>query len=132
MGWGEALAKMRSSGQGNAMFGKILGAAFLAILIATASVLAQQQAPDTLAEIQMVGLPVYSSDGEKLGEVTDIGSMQGRQIVHADMGAFLGLGIREVLIPAGMFEQKIDRIEVPMSAAEVRETLAKQKKQTRQ
>jgi ribosomal 30S subunit maturation factor RimM len=80
----------------------------------------------------LVGLPVYSSDGQKLGEVTHVTSMQGRQILRANMDAFLGFGSKQVLIPADMFEHKVDRIEVSMSAAQVRDTITKQKDQEQQ
>jgi hypothetical protein len=92
----------------------------------------QSQSPSTQPEAQLVGLPVYSSDGEKLGQVTDVQSFQGRQVLRADMGTFLGLGPSPVLIPDEVFERKADRIEVAMTAADVKDTVAKQKEQKQQ
>ena len=93
---------------------------------------AQQSQPSAQPGAQLVGLPVYSSDGEKLGQVTDVQSFQGRQVLRADMGTFLGLGPSPVLIPDEVFEHKADRIEVAMTAADVRTTVAKQKEEKQQ
>src|SRR5262245_52812137 len=108
------------------MMRRLLAAASLAVMIAGVPAFAQQQAPAAQAEAQLVGLPVYSSDGVKLGEVTDVGTVGDQQMVRAEMGTFLGLGSSLVVIPAQMFERKTDRIEVAMSAGEVKETISKQ------
>jgi hypothetical protein len=86
------------------------------------------QPPAAQPEATLVGLPVYSSDGEKLGEVTHVGTAGGQQAVRAEMGTFLGMGSSPVIIPAEMFEQKPDRLQVMMTAAEVRDSISKQKK----
>ena len=118
------------------MIGKPLVAACLMAMLATAPAFAQQQAPQQTppaqGQVQLVGLPVYSSDGEKLGEVTEVGIVGGQQTLGADMGTFLGLGTKQVLIPADMFEHKVDRIEVAMSAAEVKEVISQQQQQKEQ
>ena len=71
----------------------------------------------------LVGLPVYSSDGQKLGEVTEEGRTGGKATVRADMGTFFGSGPNIVLIDTDLFERKADRIELTLTAAEVREKL---------
>ena len=114
------------------MIRELLAGAAFAGLVATTPAFAQQTTPPAQAEVQLVGLPVYSSDGEKLGEVKEVGTVAGQQMLRADMGAFLGLGSNHVLIPAEMFERKEDRIQVSMSAAEVRDTITKQKAQKQQ
>jgi hypothetical protein len=50
-------------------------------------------------------------------------------MLRAEMGTFLGMGSSSVLIPTDMFEHKTDRIEVAMTADEVRDTVTKQKSQ---
>ena len=45
------------------------------------------------------------------------------------MGSFPGMGPSPVAIPASMFAHKADRIEVSLTAAEVRDALARQKPQ---
>ena len=118
------------------MMRKLLAAVSWLVIVAGAPALAQQELPPAQApaqaEVQLVGLPVYSSDGEKLGEVTEVGMVAGRQMVRADMSAFLGLGSSPVLIAAEMIERKADRVEVAMSAGEVRQTISKQKEQKEQ
>jgi hypothetical protein len=61
--------------------------------------------------------------------VTEVGTFGGRRMVRAEIGTFLGMGPSPVLIPADMFEHKADRIEVAMSADEVRDTISRQKQQ---
>lgn len=93
--------------------------------------LAQQVQPPAAAQVQppLVGLAVYSSDGAMLGHVTQVGSAGGQPVVRAELGGFLEVAPSAVLIPVSMFEQKPDRIEVSMTAAEVKDTLTKQQKQ---
>jgi PRC-barrel domain len=111
-----------------------LAAAILAAGLATTSAFAQQSTPPAQPPAQtdtkaLVGLPVYSSDGEKLGEVTEVGTSGGQQAVRADFGTFLGMGPTAVIIGADVFQQKPDRIEVAMTAAQVKDTVSKQKEQ---
>jgi hypothetical protein len=107
-----------------------LAAAVLAVGLAGTPSLAQQAQPPA-AQVQppLVGLAVYSSDGEKLGQVTQVGSAGGQPAVRAELGGFLDVAPSAVVIPASMFEQKPDRIEISMTAAEVKETLSKQQQQ---
>jgi hypothetical protein len=52
--------------------------------------------------------------------------------VRAEIGGFLGIGSNAVVIPANMFEHKGDRIEVLMTADEVKDTISKQKRQLKE
>src|SRR5262245_22440222 len=92
----------------------------------------QAQPPVAQIEPEVVGLAVYSSDGEKLGQVTHVGTAAGQPAVRAELGGFLDVAPSAVVIPATMFEQKPDRIEVSMTAAEVKETLSKQQQPPKQ
>jgi len=105
-----------------------LAAAALAVALTGSPSLAQQADPPAAAQAQppLVGLAVYSSDGEKLGQVTQVGSAAGQPAVRAELGGFLDVAPSAVVIPANMFEQKPDRIEISMTAAEVKDTLTKQ------
>jgi len=100
-----------------------VAAVVVAAGLAATPTLAQQAQPQP-AQIQpeVIGLAVYSSDGE----VTHVGTAAGQPAVRAELGGFLDVAPSAVVIPATMFEQKPDRIEVSMTAAEVKETLAKQ------
>jgi hypothetical protein len=86
-------------------------------------------APAAPSEQALLGLAVYSSDGQKMGQVTHVAMSAPRQAVRAEIGGFLGLGQRSVIIPADMFVQKADRIEVSMTAEEVRDTLTQQERE---
>jgi hypothetical protein len=87
----------------------------------------QEQGAQAQSDVVLVGLPVYSSDGEKLGQVTEVGTAAGRRAVQAQIGGFLGVETSTVVIPDHVFQQKPDRIELSMTAAEVGETITKQK-----
>ena len=87
----------------------------------------QAQAPAaTEAQSPLIGLAVYTSDGEKIGQVTHVGLVGSEPAVRAELGGFLGLSPSLVVIPVSMFEQKPDRIELTMTAVEVKDTLSKQ------
>jgi sporulation protein YlmC with PRC-barrel domain len=70
----------------------------------------------------LVGLPIYSSDGEKVGQVTSIDvSADGRiKSVQAEINGFLGLGTSPLRINADEFKQTGDRILLAKTADEVR------------
>jgi hypothetical protein len=106
----------------------------LAIMLAGLPASAQQSLPPTTTQpgTALVGLPVYSSDGHKLGEVTGTSGIGTKPALRAEMGTFLGLGPSIVLIDAEVFQKQADRIELTMTAAEVKETISKQGAQPRQ
>ncbi len=84
------------------------------------------------ADPTLVGLPVFSSDGQKLGQVAEVGLSAGQPAVRAEMGEFLGLGTASVVIDATLFEKKTDRIEVAMTADAIKDTVTKQREQRNQ
>jgi hypothetical protein len=101
----------------------------LAIALAVVPASAQQSQPQAIepgADTSLVGLPVFSSDGEMLGQVTETVVFGARPAVRAEMSAFLGFGSGTVLIDADVFQKKADRIELSMTAAEVKETISSQ------
>ena len=122
------------------MIRPILAAGSIAFALAVSPAMAQQSPspeppaaqPDPPAAQQLdpsiVGLAVYSSDGQKIGEVVEVGMAGGTQAVRVEMGEFLGLGSSSVLINAKSLERKADRVEVAMTADEIRETISKQQK----
>ena len=75
-----------------------------------------------LAHQVLVGLPIYSSDAQKVGQVTSIDlSADGRiTTVQAEIEGFLGLGSSSVRITSDQFEQKGDRIVLTKTADQVR------------
>ncbi len=99
----------------------------LAIVLALAmscAAVAQQPSislPRPLATA-LIGLPVYSSDAQEVGQVTAIDlSSDGRITgVQAEISGFLGLGSSSVHFGTDEFEQKGDRIVLSKSANQVR------------
>jgi hypothetical protein len=123
------------------MIRPILAAGSVALALAAAPVLAQQSpAPAPVPgkpgvqqlDPGMVGLAVYSSDGRKIGEVAEVGMAGGAPAIRAEMGEFLGLGAASVVIHADAFERKADRIEVSMTADEIKDTISKQRQKQKQ
>ena len=82
----------------------ILLTCLLATLVGTA--LAQVQAP-TQEEIvhELIGAPVFSSDGQGVGVVLDVATAADGQISVVSMKSarFLGIGETEVSLPDGSF-----------------------------
>jgi hypothetical protein len=119
------------------MIRPILAAGSVVLALAGSPVVAQQgPSPDqpTAEKLDpsMVGLSVYSSDGQKLGQVSEVGTSGGEPAVRADMGEFLGMSPGSVIIGGKAFERKADRIEVAMTAQEIKDTISKQREQREQ
>jgi hypothetical protein len=120
----------------------LLAAGILGIALAAQPLAAQQTEPGRPEQSQptaprqhqvdkdMIGMPVFSSDGEKIGEVTEVGELAGgHKAIRAEIGRFLGLGSTPVVIASDMFEKKTDRIELAITAAEVKESISRQRSQ---
>jgi hypothetical protein len=101
----------------------------LAVLPALAQQSEAQQTEPQRAEpgTSPIGLPIYTSDGEHLGEVIQVISYGDKPALRAEIGSFLGLGVTTAVIPANMFNRNGDRIELTMTAEQVRDTVDKQK-----
>jgi len=85
---------------------------------------AQQTHPDTAQpETSVVGLPIYCSDGTKIGEVTQVGMHDGQQTIAAQLEPSL-MGAK-VLIPAKLMQQQDDRLELPMTTEQVKNQISK-------
>ena len=111
-----------------------LAAGSIALALVISPVVAQQSpSPDqpTAQQIDpsLVGLPVFSSDGLKLGQVAEVGVSGGEPVVRAELGDFLGIGATSVVIGADVFEKKADRIQIAMTAEEIKDTISKQRKE---
>jgi hypothetical protein len=86
---------------------------------------AQHKQPDTAQpETSVIGLPIYGSDGTKIGEATEVGMHEGQQAIAAQLEPSL-MGAK-VLIPAKMMTQQGDRLELAMTAEQVRKQISKQ------
>jgi hypothetical protein len=69
-----------------------------------------------------VGLPLYSSDGVQLGEVSGLILAPDRSLraVRAELGSNLGLGGRVVIIGADQVHRREDRAVIDVTASEAR------------
>ena len=105
-----------------------LAAVALVVAFAATPAPAQQSQPPPVGQPEpiLVGLPVFSSDGQRLGEVNSAATVAGKTAVRVEMGAFLGLGPSQVLVDSGVYVRKGDRIELNITAAQVRETISQQ------
>jgi hypothetical protein len=104
-------------------------AAFILPFAASLLANAQQKkvGPAQKSDAWLVGLPLYSSDGKKLGQVTEVVAAAGQGAVRAEMGTFLGLGPTSILIPEEMVERKPDRVEIIMTASEIKTFATRQR-----
>jgi len=80
--------------------------------------------PDTAQQgTSIIGLSIYGSDGSKLGEATQVGMHEGQETVAAQLEPSL-MGVK-VLFPANMIAQNGDRLEVPLTAEQVKNQISK-------
>lgn len=70
----------------------------------------------------VTGWPVFSADGQKLGEVArvDIGADGNVSAIYAEIGGFLGIGSRSVRIESAQFRHGDKRLDLSLSADEVK------------
>ena len=98
---------------------RIVALALLACLAIPPALHAQTSAPTN----RMIGWPIYTSDGFKIGEVTNIGTYKGQRSMIGEVGLTLGLGIRHVLIPRDLAIIQNDRIVLTITKDRVSQVL---------
>ena len=106
-------------------------AAALAAVITLPAIAQDVKSPATTAQTAItdqeakawVDKPVYSSDGNKLGEVLAIRRAADNKIteLRADIGGFLGIGQHEIAVPAAHFYLHNDRVVLDLTAAQAKE-----------
>ena len=67
-----------------------LAVGIVGLALAASPVAAQQtppagNQPEVQADATLVGLPIYSSDGQRLGQIAEVGSSRGQPAVRAEM-----------------------------------------------
>ena len=69
----------------------------------------------------LVGLAVFSSDGNKMGTVHSVSAAPDGSVkaIHIKTGGFLGFGGKLVAIPEGRFTKSGDTVQLGISADEV-------------
>ena len=108
------------------MFARALLGFALVVAVTTTQVSAQQSPPPPASAF--VGLPVYSSDGQQLGQVISANTAVGKTSLRVEMGTFLGLGPSQILVDPGLYQRNSERIELSMTADQVKETISQQNK----
>lgn len=94
----------------------------LAMALAAAPAMAQQdrQPAPGQADRALVGLPIYSSDGKRVGRILATGVDDDNQtVLVGEIERPLGIGSDAVAIPFDMFTRQPDRIVLTITAEEV-------------
>jgi hypothetical protein len=88
----------------------------------------QPQAP--ARDRNWIGLPIYSADGTRLGEVTAVQiTPDGKlQAVQAEMSHLLGLGASSVLMSPDDLQLRENHVELPLATEQVRSILLQQRR----
>jgi sporulation protein YlmC with PRC-barrel domain len=73
----------------------------------------------------LVGLPIVTADGQRIGKVTEVGINNSEAVLIGEIERPLGIGADAVAIPTDMFASKGDHIELTITAVEVRDRLAR-------
>jgi PRC-barrel domain len=100
----------------------------VALTIAPVSPVAQHKQKPLAAKPSgsAVGLPVFSSDGRRIGMVVATGIDEDDQaVLVAEIERLVAMGSDAVAIPADIFVRKSDRIELTITAAEVSSMISK-------
>ena len=107
----------------------VLTGVLVAVMGLTNPSLAQQR-PDRppLSQIDefVIGLPIFSSDGVRMGVVTEVGTDDGEPVIVAEIDQPLGIGAVPVAIPTDMFVHTGQAIKLTITASEVRRNLGDQ------
>ena len=105
---------------------KIAILACLACLVVATPVSHGQTPPS--AKRVVIGMPIYTADGVKIGEVTNFATHRGERSIIGEVGQTLGFGSRLVLIPKSLATIQDDRIVLTITSDRVSEVLAKDNK----
>jgi PRC-barrel domain len=71
----------------------------------------------------VIGMPIYSSDGIAIGQVTNIGKYRGEKSLIGEVGQVLGFGTRYVLIPKAIATIEKDRVTLTITSESVAKML---------
>jgi hypothetical protein len=91
------------------------------LLGSTASTIAQTNTAHLDASV--IGRPIYTSDGMKIGGVTTIGPYRGKPTMIGEVAQVMGFGVRRVLIPDEMATEQGDRVVLTITSDRVGELL---------
>lgn len=109
------------------MWKATLAAGTLAFLLGSGPALArtEPELPAAEATSPLYGLAIFTSDGVKIGAITDTGTDEdGHTVLLAEIGLPLGFGTETVAIPLDLVVFKDNRIDLSLTATEVSDILA--------
>jgi sporulation protein YlmC with PRC-barrel domain len=69
----------------------------------------------------LLGLPVFGSDGQRVGEVTDVRTLSDGKVteIHIRTGGFLGFFTRKVSIPSDRFSKSGPNVLLELTAEDI-------------
>ena len=106
---------------------KMLLAVPIAVVLTALPGDGQQMHPQPRAgsSVLLAGLPVFTSDGQEIGKVIGWAKHRGEHLLIAEIERPLGIGSQTVAIPIDMFVQRVDRIELTITAEQMADKLAR-------
>jgi hypothetical protein len=103
---------------------RIVIIATIVAALATGPVVAQQALQRPAVGL-VGGVPVFTPDGEVAGRLFNLGrDGHGQGVLIAELDRPLGIGPQIVAIPIDMFVQRPDRIELSVTAEQLRDRIA--------
>jgi hypothetical protein len=96
---------------------KLLHAAVLAVAIATGPP-AAADIDASLADARLVGMPIYTSDGVLIGQVTGVETYGSNRSIVGVVEGLLGFGVRSVWIPLNWADKEEDYIKLLLTSAQ--------------
>jgi PRC-barrel domain len=97
--------------------------ACLALFLTTATPVAWAQTDTAHTDTSVIGMPIYTADGMKIGQVTTLGRYRGESSMIGEVGRLMGFGTRRVLIPDTMATVQNDRVMLTITSDRVNELL---------
>jgi hypothetical protein len=101
----------------NTMKHGAMAALALFLLAGTPAALAQSGTAHT--DTSVIGMPIYTSDGMMIGQVTTLGRYRGESSMIGEVGRLMGFGTRRVLIPDGLATVENDRVTLTIPSDRV-------------
>ena len=102
---------------------KTVVTASVALILLLMAPAAYAQTETAHTDTSVIGLPIYTSDGMKIGEVTTLGTYKGETAMIGEVGTLLAFGTRRVLVPGAMARVQNDRVALTITSDRVHELL---------
>ena len=94
----------------NTMKQAVMACLALFLLAGVPAALAQTETDTAHTDTSVIGMPIYTSDGMMIGQVTTLGRYRGETSMIGEVGRLLGFGTRRVLIPDSLATVQNDRV----------------------